>query len=50
VQVVYYGTVMLDHRGDEKTAVRFTLDQDGTPSQVSQRFKSLAQLVVGAKP
>src|SRR6185295_6246067 len=30
-QIVYHGTVTLDHRGDEKTAIRFTLDRDGTP-------------------
>ena len=49
VQVVYSGTVTLDHRGDEKTAIRFTLDKDGTPSHLSQRFVSLAQLASGAK-
>jgi hypothetical protein len=49
VQVVYSGTVTLDHRGDEKTAIRFTLDKDGVPSHLSQRFVSLAQLASGAK-
>ena len=50
VQIVYNGTVTLDHRGDEKTAIRFTLDKDGVPSHLSQRSKSLAQLVSGPKP
>jgi hypothetical protein len=49
VQVVYSGTVMLDHRGDEKTAIRFTLDKDGVPSHLSQRFVSLAALASGVK-
>jgi hypothetical protein len=49
VQVVYTGTVTLDHRGDEKTAIRFTLDKDGVPSHLSQRFVSLAQLASGGK-
>src|SRR6185503_9978827 len=50
VQVVFTGTVTLDHRGDEKTAIRFTLGNDGAPSRLSQRFVSLAQLVSGGKP
>src|SRR4051812_40631159 len=49
VQVVYSGTVTLDHRGDEKTAIRFTLDKDGTASHLSQRFVSLAQVASGGK-
>ena len=49
VQIVYNGTLTLDHRGDEKTAIRFTLDKDGAPSRLSQRFVSLAQLVSGIK-
>jgi hypothetical protein len=49
VQIVYNGTVTLDHRGDEKTAIRFTLDKEGTPSHLSQRSKSLASRVSGPK-
>jgi hypothetical protein len=49
VQIVYNGTLTLDHRGDEKTAIRFTLDKDGVPSHLSQRFVSLAQLAAGVK-
>lgn len=49
VQLVYYGTVELDHRGDEQTVLRFTLDEEGNPSELNDRFKSLAQLVRGAE-
>lgn len=45
LQVIYYGTVMLDHRGDEKTAVRFTVDEAGNVSDVNDRQKSLVQSV-----
>ncbi|HUV32498.1 MAG TPA: hypothetical protein VMW31_02915 [Devosiaceae bacterium] len=45
LEVVYYGTVELDHRGDEKTAVRFTLDAEGNYSNLNDRQKSLTQLV-----
>lgn len=50
--LVYYGTVDLDHRGDEQTVVRFTLDAEGNPSNLNDRFKSLVQLVrrAGATP
>jgi hypothetical protein len=47
VEVVFYGTVELDHRGDEQTAIRFTLDAEGNPSNLNNRFKSLTQLVRG---
>lgn len=49
VELVYYGTVELDHRGDEVTVLRFTLDEEGNPSELNDRFKSLAQLVRGAE-
>ncbi len=48
LQLVYYGTVNLDHRGQEETVVRFTLDADGNPTALNDRFKSLIQLVRGA--
>jgi hypothetical protein len=48
VQLVYYGTIEVDHRGDEQTALRFTLDEEGNASNLNDRFKSLAQLVRGA--
>ncbi len=46
-EVVYYGTVELDHRGDEKTAIRFTLDADGNPSNLNNRFVSLVERARG---
>ena len=47
VEVVYYGTVDLDHRGQEETVIRFTLDDEGNPSDLNNRFKSLTQLTRG---
>jgi hypothetical protein len=47
VEIVFYGTLELDHRGDEQTAIRFTLDDEGNPSDLNNRFKSLTQLVRG---
>ena len=39
--VVYEGTLEVDHTGDEKTAVRFTLDAQGAVTDVGHRQKSL---------
>lgn len=47
LEVVYHGTVDVDHRGDEKTAVRFTLDSEGNYSNLNDRFVSLTQRVRG---
>ena len=47
LEIVYYGTVDLDHRGQEETVIRFTLDDEGNPSALTDRFKSLTQLVRG---
>jgi hypothetical protein len=47
LEVVYYGTVDVDHRGEEETVIRFTLDDEGNPSNLTDRFKSLTQLVRG---
>lgn len=47
LELVYYGTVYLDHRGDEQTVIRFTLDDEGNFSDLNDRFKSLTQLVRG---
>lgn len=44
VEVVYYGTLELDHRGQEETVVRFTLDGEGNASNLNNRQKSLTQL------
>ncbi len=42
-QVVFDNTVIVDHTGDEKTAVRFTLDDDGKVIDVNSRQKSLME-------
>jgi hypothetical protein len=44
VQVVYYDTLMLDHSGQEDTAVRFRVAENGDVTDVSRRPKSLIQL------
>jgi hypothetical protein len=43
--VVYYGTLEFDHKGQEETFVRFTLDEDGQVSDVNTRPKSLVRAV-----
>lgn len=45
LSVVYYDTVMLRKKGDEVTAVRFTLDAAGNVSDVNTRPISLIQAV-----
>jgi len=42
-QVVFDNTVIVDHTGDEKTAVRFTLDEEGKVIDVNSRPKSLIE-------
>ena len=44
VEVVFYDTVTLDHTGQERTAVRFRIGQDGEVVDVNHREKSLIQL------
>lgn len=39
--VVFYGTVPLKRKGDEKTAVRFTVDGDGNVSDINTLPKTL---------
>ena len=41
--VVFDDKVMVDHTGDEKTAVRFTLDAKGEVTDVNRRQKSLLE-------
>jgi hypothetical protein len=41
LEVIYYGTIKLEKPGDEKTAVRFTIDQDGKLSNINRIEKSL---------
>jgi hypothetical protein len=42
-QVIFDNKLMLDHTGDEKTAVRFRLDNEGKVIDVQQRPKSLLE-------
>ena len=44
VEVVHYDTITLDHAGQEKTAVRFRVAQDGKVTDISHVEKSLVQL------
>jgi hypothetical protein len=44
VEVVYYDTVTLDHAGQEDTAVRFNIAENGKVTDISHRSKSLIQL------
>ena len=43
--VVYYGTHEFDHKGQEETYVRFTLDGDGQVTDLNTRPKSLVREV-----
>lgn len=49
VSMVYYGTHQLIGSGDEQTAVRFTLDAQGTVAGTSQRPKKLITRAVKDK-
>jgi hypothetical protein len=42
-QVIYDNVITVDHTGDEKTAVRFTLDAAGKVIDVNSRPKSLIE-------
>jgi hypothetical protein len=44
VEVVYYDTIILDHTGEEVTAVRFRIAENGSVIDVNHRTKSLIQL------
>ena len=41
VEVVFYDRLFVDHTGDEKTAVRFTVGEDGKITDINTRPKSL---------
>ena len=45
LSVVYYNTLTLTRKGDEQTAVRFTLDAAGEISEINTRPASLIQAV-----
>lgn len=42
-QVIFDDSVTVDHSGDEKTAVRFTIDAEGRVTDVNRRPKSLME-------
>ena len=42
-EVVYYGDVLLRRKGDEATAVRFTVDRDGLVNNVNTLAKTLVE-------
>ncbi len=44
LEVVYYDTLTLDHSGQENTAVRFNVAENGKVTDISHRAKSLIQL------
>lgn len=44
VEVIHYDTIMVDHAGEEKTAVRFRVADTGRVTDVSHADKSLIQL------
>jgi hypothetical protein len=43
VEVIYYDTLLFDHAGLEKTAIRFKVAENATVTDVNQRPKSLIQ-------
>jgi hypothetical protein len=49
VQVIFDNKVMLDHSGQEKTALRFSLDAEGKVIDVHQRPKSLLETFRNAR-
>jgi hypothetical protein len=44
VEVIHYDTIILSHAGQEKTAVRFRIAEDGSVTDLSHTEKSLVQL------
>jgi hypothetical protein len=49
VQVVDYKTIFLDHTDEEKTALRFTLGEDGNVVRTSETEKSLIDTIAWKK-
>ena len=49
VQVIFDNKVMVDHSGQEKTALRFSLDAEGKVIDVHQRPKSLLETFRNAR-
>jgi len=44
LEVIFYGTLILEDKGDEKTALRFTIDEDGKINNVNTLFKSIVEV------
>jgi hypothetical protein len=44
-EVVYYGSVNLARKGDEATAVRFTVDREGSVTSVNTLPKTLVERI-----
>jgi len=49
VSVIFYGVSQLTHSGDEATATRFTLDEQGNVTDINSRPQSLVQQVKARK-
>lgn len=45
LEIVYYGSVTLEHVGDEQTAVRFRIAPDGTVAGINRLPKKLVTLI-----
>jgi hypothetical protein len=43
VTLVFYTTLFMDHKGQELTAARFTMDEEGNISDVNRRPKTLVR-------
>jgi len=49
-RVIYEGQLFVDHKGDEKTAVRFRLDEKGEVVDINHREKSLLNILGSSRP
>jgi hypothetical protein len=47
LEVIFYGTLRLQKPGDEQTAVRFTIGQDGAVANINRIQKSLTTRIFG---
>ncbi len=43
LEVVYYDTLTMEEKGEEQTAIRFTIDKDGNITNKNTLFKSLVK-------
>ena len=44
LEVIYYKTIVLEEKGDEKTAVRFTINENGDVSDINTLFKPIVRV------